>query len=106
MIVIANLFPKLGTLNILVRPLSKKRRLRTRFDSQHVKVSQILAKSPWEHFYHDFSSFLLKLIWKMSPPVLGKILRVSINTLTADGKCFVQDCENLSLPIQMQLSEK
>ena len=42
----------------------------------------------------------------MSPLVLGKILRVSINTLTADGKCFVQDCENLSLPIQMQLSEK
>ena len=27
-------------------------------------------------------------------------------TLIADDKYSVQDCENLSLPIQMQLSEK
>ena len=46
MIVIANVFPKLQTVKILVRPLSKKRRFRTRFDSQHAKASQILAKSP------------------------------------------------------------
>ena len=32
------------TVENLVRPLSKKRRFRTRFDSQHVKASQILAK--------------------------------------------------------------
>ena len=57
MIVIANVFPKLQTVKILVRPLSKKRRFRTRFDSQHVKTSEILAKSPWEHFCHVFSSF-------------------------------------------------
>ena len=44
--VIANAFPKLKTVKIFVRPLSKKRRFRTRLDSQHVKVSQILAKSP------------------------------------------------------------
>ena len=37
MIIIANAFPKLQTVNILVRPLSKKRRFRTRFDNQHVK---------------------------------------------------------------------
>ena len=37
MIVIANVFPKLQTVNIMVRPLSKKQRLRTRFDSEHVK---------------------------------------------------------------------
>ena len=37
MIVITNVFPKLQTVNILVKPLSKKRRLRTRFDSEHVK---------------------------------------------------------------------
>ena len=46
MIVIANLFPKLETVKILVRAFSKKRRFRKRFDSQHVKMSQILAKSP------------------------------------------------------------
>ena len=46
MIVTANAFPKLRTLKILVRILSKKRRFRTRFDSQHVKASQMHAKSP------------------------------------------------------------
>ena len=52
MMVIANVFPKLQTVKILVRPLSKKRRFRKRFDRQHVKVSQILAKAPSQHIYH------------------------------------------------------
>ena len=42
----------------------------------------------------------------MSPLVLGEILGVFVNTLTADGKYPVQGCENLQLPIQMQLSGK
>ena len=42
----------------------------------------------------------------MSPLVLGEILRVSINEVTADGKYFVQDCDNLPLPNEMQLSGK
>ena len=42
----------------------------------------------------------------MSLLVLGEMLGVSVNTLTADGTYFVQDCENLLLAIQMQLSEK
>ena len=46
MILIANVFPKLETVKIFVTPLSKKRCLRTHFDSEHVKASEILAKSP------------------------------------------------------------
>ena len=42
----------------------------------------------------------------MSPLVLGEILGIFVNTLTADGKSPVPGCENLQLPIQMQLSEK
>ena len=57
MIAIVNVFPKLLTVKILVRPLSEKCRFRTRFDSQHVKASQMLAKSPGERFYHVFPSF-------------------------------------------------
>ena len=106
MIVIANVFAKIETLKILLRPLSEKRRFRTRLDSQHVKASQIIAKSQWERFCDVFSSFSRKLICKMSPLVLGEIFGVSINTLTADGKYFVQDFENLPVPIEMQLSEK
>ena len=46
MIVIVNVFPKLQTVKILVRALSKNRRFRACFDSHHVKASQMLAKSP------------------------------------------------------------
>ena len=42
----------------------------------------------------------------MSPLVLGEILEVFLNILTADGKYRVQGCGNMQLPIQMQLSEK
>ena len=42
----------------------------------------------------------------MSPLVLGKILGVFVNTLTAKDKYPVQDCENLELPIQKQLCGK
>ena len=42
----------------------------------------------------------------MSILVIGEVLGVFVNTLTADDKYRVQDCENLLLPIQMQLSKK
>ena len=53
-----------------------------------------------------FSSFSGKLICKMSPLVLGEILGVFVNTLTAEGMYPIQDYKKLQLPIQMQLSEK
>ena len=53
-IVIANLFPKIETVKMLVRRLSKKCRCRTRFGSRHEKRCQILAKSSWKHFCHVF----------------------------------------------------
>ena len=55
-IAIANVFPKSQTLKNLVRPLSKKRCFWTRFESQQVKASRIIAKSQWEHFYQVFWS--------------------------------------------------
>ena len=85
-IIIANVFEKLQTVKNLLRALSKKRRFRTRFESQHVKASQILAIYPWQHLYHVFSSYSLKLIWKMSPLVSGETLEVFLNILTAKGK--------------------
>ena len=106
MIVIANVFPKLQSVKILDRPLSKKCCFRTRFDSQHVKTSQMLARSSWERFHHVFSSFSGNLIWKMCPLVSGEMLGLFLNTLTSDGKYPLQGCENLQLLIQMKLSEK
>ena len=46
------------------------------------------------------------LIWKISPLVLGEILGVFVNILTTDAKYPLQDCKNLQLPIQVQLSRK
>ena len=40
----------------------------------------------------------------MSPLGLGEMLGVFVNTLTADGKYYIQQCYNFQLPIQMQLS--
>ena len=53
-----------------------------------------------------FLSFLLKLIKEISPLVLSEILEVFVNTLTAESKYPVQDCENLPFRSQMQFSEK
>ena len=106
MIVIANVFSKLQTVKILFRKLSKKRRFRKRFDSLHVKVFKMLAESPSEQFYHVFSWFWGKLIWKMSLLLLGKILGVFVDILSADCKCPVQYYQTFRFPIQMQLPEK
>ena len=55
MILIATLFGKSDTVKELVKPLSKKHRLRNPFDSQDIKGSQLLAKSASENFYQIFS---------------------------------------------------
>ena len=104
--IIANESPKLRTVKNFVRSFCQKRRFGTPPYSQHVTVFQVLAKSPWERFYHAFSSFWEKLIWKMSSRLFLEILGVFLNKLTADGKYPVEEWENLRLPMQMQLSEK
>ena len=105
-IVIANAFPKLQTVKIFVRKLSQEHCLRTGFGSQYVKASQLLGKSPCEPFYHVLWPLLGTLIWNMPSLVLGEILGMFVNTLTSDRKYPVQGCQNLQLPIHMQLSEK
>ena len=103
-ILIANVFPKLATVQGLVTPLTIQRRLKTSFDSQHVKRFQTLVKSSWEHFYHIFSSLWGEMIWKISTCPKFDIIGFFANTWTADYKYPVPDCENLPFPIQIQLS--
>ena len=45
-------------------------------------------------------------MWNISPVLLSEILGMFLNTLSTDGKYPNEDKENLSLPIQIQLSEK
>ena len=106
MIVIASFFWKWKTVKDLIRPLSKKHRLKTPFGSESVKGSQTLVKSEREHFHHIFSSLLENLIWKISPLVICQMVGWFCNTLTANDKYPVWDCENLSSPIQTELCLK
>ena len=103
-IVMGNVFPKLATVQGLVTPLTIQRRLKTSFDSQHVKRFQKLVKSSWENFYHIFSSLRAEMIWKISPWLKFEIMGLFVKTWTADYKYPVRDCENLPFPIQIQLS--
>ena len=104
MIMIANVFSQLLNVKDLLRPLSKNRCFRTSFDSQHVKWSQTLVKSAWQHSDHIFWSLSGRMIWKLSPFFKFKILGMFVNILTARDKYTGQDCQNLQINTQMQLS--
>ena len=44
--------------------------------------------------------------WKKSLLVIDKILRLIVNTLIVDEKRYLLNRDNLTEPIEMQLSEK
>ena len=48
----------------------------------------------------------MQFSWKKFLLVICKILRVFVNTLTADGKYSVLNRDNLLQDVQMQLSQK
>ena len=58
----------------MVTPVTTRRRLKTSFDSQHVKRFQTLAKSSWQRFYHIFPSLGGELISKISPSLKLEII--------------------------------
>ena len=91
MIVLANVFADLQTAKDLLKPLSRKCRLRTSFDSQRVSGCQTLVKSAGGIFYHICRSLWGKMTGKLSPFLNFEILRVFLNILTADDKYPVGD---------------
>ena len=103
-IVVANVCPKLATVQGLVTPLTIQRSLKTSFDSQPVKRFQTIVKSSWENFCHIFSSLWGEMIWKISPWLKFKIIGLFVNTWSADYKYPVTDCENLQFFMQIKLS--
>ena len=99
-----NVFPKLATVRGLVTPLTIERRLKTSFNSQHVKRLQTLVNSSWEHLYLIFSSLWAEMIWKICQWMKFEIIGLFVKTWTADYKYPVPDCEKLPFPIQIQLA--
>ena len=86
--------------------MSKKCRFTGPFDKQHGKRAQALLKSASQHHYHIHRSLLNKLSWKKSLLLTCKILGLLVNTLAADEKYPVLNRDNLTIPIQMQLSQE
>ena len=85
---------------------SKKYRFKGSFGKQHGKRAQTLLKIAWEYLYHIYWSLWMQLIWKKFLLVICKISRLFINTLSADGKYSLLNRDNLTQPIQIQLSRK
>ena len=84
----------------------KKSYFRGPFDKQHGKRAQALLKSASQHLYHIHRSLPRKLSWKKSLLLTCQILGLLVNTLATDEKYPVLNRDNLTIPIQMQLSQK
>ena len=106
MTLIADVLPNLQTQKKLVRSMPKKSRFKWSFIKQHGKCIQTLLKSQGQLLYHIYSSLLRQLSYKKSLLVICKISRRFVNTLSADGKYSLFNRDNLTQPIQMQLSRK
>ena len=106
MTLIADVFPKLRTQKNLVRSMPKKSRFKGSFKKQHGKCAQTLFKFAWQNLYHIYWSLWRQLSFKKFLLVICKISRLFPNKLSADGKYSLVNRDNLTQPIQMQLSKK
>ena len=86
--------------------MSKKSQFRGPFEKQHGKRSQALLKSASQHFYHIYWSLTKKLSWKKSLLLTCQILGLLVNSLAADEKSPILNRDNLTIPIQMHITEK
>ena len=84
----------------------KKSYFRGPFDKQHGKRAQALLKCTLQHLDDIHRSLPRKLSWKKSLLLTCQILGLLVNTLAADEKYPVLNRDNLTIPIQMQLSQK
>ena len=86
--------------------MSKKSRFRGCFDKQYGKRAQTMLKSASQHLYHIQWSLAKKFVSKKSLLLTFQILGLLVKTLASDEKYPVLNRDNLSIPIQFQLSEK
>ena len=86
--------------------MSKKYVFRRPLDKQHGKRAQALLKTALEHRYHIHWSLSSQLSWKTSLLRTYQIFWLLVNKLAADEKYPVLTRDYLTIPIQMQLSQK
>ena len=86
--------------------MSKKPPLREPFEKQHGKRAKALLESASEHLYHYFGSFPSQFSSKTSLFLTCQISGLLVKILAADEKYILFKRGNLTIPIQMQLSQK
>ena len=84
----------------------KKFRFKRPFYNQHGKPAQALLKPASQHLYRIHWSLPCQMSWKKSLFLTCLILGLVVNTLPVDEKYPVHNRDNLTIPIQMQLSQK
>ena len=86
--------------------MSKKSYLRKAFDKQYGKRAQGLLKSASQHLCPIHWSLSSQLSWKKFPLLTSQIFGPLFNTLPTGEKYPLLKRDNLTIPIQMQLSHK
>ena len=86
--------------------MSKRSSFRQPIDEQHGKRAQALLKSALHHLYQIHRSLPSQFSWRNSVLLTCQILGLLLNTFAADEKYTVLNRDNLTIPIQMQLSHK
>ena len=86
--------------------MSQKSRFRRPFDKHYGKRAQALYKSALQNLYHIHRSLRSKLSWKKSLLLTCKMLGLIVNTLAADNKYLVLHRDNLTVLVEIQLSQK
>ena len=84
----------------------KKSCFRAPSNKQQGKRAEPLWKSASQHLYHIYWSLPSKLSWKKSLFLICQILGLLVNTLPADEKYLVLNRDNLTIAIEMLLSQK
>ena len=85
---------------------SKRYCLRAPFASERVNGFQTLLKSAGHDYYPLFSSIRGKLSRKNSSSVWYEILRLFVNTLTADDKYSGSNMQSLPQQFQTSISQR
>ena len=86
--------------------MSKNSRFSQPFDKQQRKCAQARLKSASQHLNDIHWSMLRQLSCKKSLFVISQILSLLVNTLPAIEKYPALTRDNLTIPIQIQLSQK
>ena len=86
--------------------MAKFRRFTVPFNKQDVKEAHSLFKSERRHLCHTDWLLTRLLSLKKSLLVIWKILRIFLNTFTADDKYSVLNRDSLTQPIQSKYLKK